>query len=266
MTHALRDPWLKYDRAAEHFQALYAHVADARGQRGVYRVWVEYEPQEGCHLLYLAVQEDPALANEIGLLLGDFTHNARGALDTLTWQLALAHLSREPTEKEAKSIQFPLAKRPEDFASVAVLGLISEDAAERIKAFQPYHAPHPARDPLAVLNWLSNRDKHRLVHPTMMQAVVNHLTFATRPAEIQITRSRVGPIRQKDESSMALQRLYLDPCAAFDPADVEIDVKGEIPFDIPFSGPVENLYAVDLQRVLSRTLEVLVEVGELLRP
>jgi hypothetical protein len=47
----LRDPWLKFDRAAEHLQLLDAKITEVRTKPDVNRAWVEYEPDLGCHLL-----------------------------------------------------------------------------------------------------------------------------------------------------------------------------------------------------------------------
>lgn len=52
----------------------------------------------------------------MGDVIGDILHNLRSALDCLAWQLAITHLGREPTDKEAGIIYFPLADGPAKFA------------------------------------------------------------------------------------------------------------------------------------------------------
>jgi hypothetical protein len=205
----------------------------------------------------------PSRGHEPGLLLGEFVHNARGALDALTWQLAIAHLEREPTEREARSIQFPISKREENFASSKVLPFISEEAGARIEGYQPYKAVDVDRDSLFVLSWLSNRDKHRLVHPSPISAPLAYLRFTTRARDVSIRRSNFGYVGHKGNAGAAVQKLFIDS-PHYVPAEVEVEVHGQPPADVFFGGPVDNLDLADLRRVIARVHEVLADVGLLL--
>lgn len=103
----------------------------------------------------------PQCPQEWGLYVGDAIHNFRCALDHAWWQLALNQLRREPSEKEARSIQFPIVDDPADWKSQRFLKHVDPKAADEAKAFQLYKG----RDELHMLNFLSNRDKHRLIQP-----------------------------------------------------------------------------------------------------
>jgi hypothetical protein len=102
---------------------------------------------------------------EWALIVGDAVQNLRSALDHLMWQLAKRHLSRVPTEQEAKSIQFPEVRRVKDFAGNRYLRYIDTTDVARLKPYQPYKRLNRGElHPLPKLIRLSNIDKHRRLH------------------------------------------------------------------------------------------------------
>jgi len=152
----------KVDHALEHLNSLDADLAGAVGGQA-YAIGGHYKPESAEIDLYALGVEFPVL--EWGVRIGDCLHNLRSALDHITWQLALDHLGREPTDDEAREIQFPLEVKCASFQSAKVRRHISAAHIPMLDQFQPYHAGNDAaRHRLAILHRLSNIDKHRVVH------------------------------------------------------------------------------------------------------
>jgi hypothetical protein len=94
-------------------------------------------------------------------------------LDNLTWQLACKYSGPPPSPIPHKSpwreVAFPIVNRAADWkgSETLKLGLITNKRVrDRIKREQPFVSwkNRPERYPLAVLQELWNRDKHRSVH------------------------------------------------------------------------------------------------------
>jgi len=109
----------------------------------------------------------PEIRDDWGLMVGDAIHNIRCALDHLWWQLAIDHLGRKPTEDEARDIMFPILTHltPEKFRKHRYLKHVCSEAAKKAERFQRYDAGDDQALLLTVLATLSNRDKHREIHP-----------------------------------------------------------------------------------------------------
>lgn len=96
------------------------------------------------------------------VILGDFVHNLRSALDHLVY--ALAALRR----KKPRGTQFPIFLDPCEFQvkGLPYLSGVHEAARTIIEELQPYRVAEPKKHPLTVLAALSNADKHRLLQST----------------------------------------------------------------------------------------------------
>lgn len=100
---------------------------------------------------------------ESALLMGDFIHNLRAALDHAVWAITPAHIQQtRPTE-----VAFPLhstekrytawTKKREDWYGPTVF--------EVLKSSQPFNAVGTGKlHPLHILQFLSNTDKHQLLN------------------------------------------------------------------------------------------------------
>jgi hypothetical protein len=97
----------------------------------------------------------------LGLLVGEFAHHLRSALDNLLWQLVLLR-GGSPTTKT----QFPIYESRERYqASLWMLRGVSADDRAAIEAVQPFQLGDRAADSYpSLLAWLNNVDKHRFVH------------------------------------------------------------------------------------------------------
>jgi hypothetical protein len=158
----------KLDRAKAHVYALHADVYQANGNDGdLVLLGRQYEPES--QAIVYRVKCVPQVRDSWGLLIGDAIHNYRSALDHLWWQLAVKKLGREPTKQEAKDIQFPILGSADDWLCHRYFRHIDPADAANVKPMQPFHHGQPGMfHPLAALNELSNTDKHRFLHPTVI--------------------------------------------------------------------------------------------------
>lgn len=151
---------LKLGRAQEHLDALDADTGRYFAGEP-YRFVREYHP-EGSRVAGLAITEEPP--ERLALVIGDYLHNARAALDYLAWQLVLAS-GITPNGRT----KFPISKDPrlkkKRRSGVVVEPGVSAPILAVVESLQPYHAPDPALHPLWLINELSNIDKHRTLHP-----------------------------------------------------------------------------------------------------
>jgi hypothetical protein len=165
MTLDLSSSLAKLDRAHEHLRVLDAETAafyDGNADEGQpYKVRSEYRPHSRQYVFIVAViREPPPL---LGLLLGDYAHNLRAALDHLVCQLAL------DAGATCDTTQFPICSTHANFVKKAGTYLRGVPPSHRaaIEKMQPYHAREDERDRhfLNVIAWLDNIDKHRVIHP-----------------------------------------------------------------------------------------------------
>jgi hypothetical protein len=149
-----------------------------------YDVFGEYEPGPPEQYVF-KTRFLEAIPATWGIILGDFAHNARSALDHLAYQVVLAGNGGMD-----ERTQFPIVVCPFEWPNQAKSGI--GNASERhigiIESFQPYHRPDlygwnsiwgAIDDPLAVLNRLSNIDKHRVLNAT--PAAISSIGYDVRP-------------------------------------------------------------------------------------
>lgn len=178
----LADAWLKLERAKLHRETLQADIREA-GQGEPYRIPLRQELEKETGILRIRVARLTSRPEKWGVMLGDALHNYRSALDYGWWQLARRHLGREPTEDEAKQIQFPIIRDGGTWDERNHIRWVGRHAARFVGALQP----NPRRDapdtfhPLAVLRRFSNTDKHRNLHPTVHMLHELKITASVAP-------------------------------------------------------------------------------------
>lgn len=102
-----------------------------------------------------------------GLQAGECVHNLRSALDNLAF--ALARLNRDPPERP-KGVAFPIYTEKAIFEKNGRKNIdqLHQSAAQLVENLQPFQRDGsaalgtPDRDALALLQWLSNNDKHQV--------------------------------------------------------------------------------------------------------
>lgn len=106
--------------------------------------------------------------DRIATITGDVVHNLRSALDHLAWRLVVEG-SGEPPEKKAKRIYFPIYKHCNKFSDDLAIRWMTAKHRNSIKPLQPFTQPDPDEHPLAILQDLSNQDKHCLLTPILVR-------------------------------------------------------------------------------------------------
>ena len=214
----------KLARAREHLNALRAAIDEHLDARP-YRIEHERDVQDGDDVFRLFVERPFPLS--LGVIVGDFAHNARSALDHLVYVLSTgAHPDRS---------QFPFALTKASFQSQAADRLrgVPAPALQAIELVQPFrHQPNPHLHPLAALNELSNVDKHRLIH-------ASYATSADEEPDVEVEFVE-GP----DES--AARVIYMPNVALADGAEIlrvrlypaanepDVALKGGVPVAVAF--------------------------------
>jgi hypothetical protein len=151
----------KLERASQHLQTVRTEAAEYI-VAGDYGPRVDFEKSiaerggESGIACRAFLQPGPPL--RLSVLCGDVVHNLRSALDHLANCLVVAN---EGTPKEGPGgTQFPIAS-PEKASIADIEGRgVSDNAMGLVRDVQP-RAPS---DPLAILNGLSNVDKHRTLN------------------------------------------------------------------------------------------------------
>jgi hypothetical protein len=187
---------LKLDRASKHIEALRAEIAAfAAGDPAPLGFRAEppiSRPDGSLHyVLYAIVREDPP--RTLAPIIGDALHNIRSALDQLAYELASLQA------RKSRTTQFPICMDESQFRqadSLRKIASITGDERDLIERVQPYNAIDPPRhDPLAILNKLSNRDKHRLLVPCVAAVNTAESWVASSNAEVNFEFIEPGPVK-----------------------------------------------------------------------
>jgi hypothetical protein len=219
----------KLNRADAHLKALQAEIP-AFFDRDPYSFREDLDCEAGQYSLHIEIREQPPLLWSV--IAGDLVHNLRSALDHLAWQLVLVS-----NNKPSSNTQFPIFSvepvngRPLAKWKRMVAGM-SGPILKCIRHVQPYTAGDQAQDTgLAILNSLSNMDKHRLP-VARVAAVARHDpgSIGLIPVrDIEILDAEIfteRPLEDGDKIAWADVR-----CTGPQP---EVDVKGPIPMHIAF--------------------------------
>lgn len=201
----LAGPWAKVDRAKAHVDDLRAQILAPRdGPEGI-TLKREYE-QERRAVVY-RIESVPQVDEHWGLVIGDAIHNYRCALDHLWFELAVLHLQREPTDTEARSIQFPILSDKGNGARPT----LSYDSCphgqqNEWKYCKPFGEPESPNSihPLWALAELSNIDKHRRIHAVLAVAHQGNLRIPF-PEDMRDCYTEAGRIVDGQQASILIQ-------------------------------------------------------------
>jgi hypothetical protein len=159
--HPLYGPRLKLRRANKHLNAI-KEAIDSFIAGKPYSFVLEPNPQPPAYAIIAKVSQ-LAPDDELGLIIGDFAHNTRSALDLLIQQL-----SQLPIEDKRRFyLEFPIFDCVKDYTSHVkryLAGVVPEQVTI-IEGFQPYkRADRYNDDALGILQVINNADKHRIIH------------------------------------------------------------------------------------------------------
>ncbi len=237
---------LRLERAWEHLQCL---KAECRGwlKPRPYRVYGELDPERRNKLIKVEIFRAPP--PELGLLIGDCLHNMRSALDNLVYDLAIAHRGFPLSKSIAKGSQFPIFKDRDQFMGIGMNQIrgVHPDARVIIESLQPYHRGEKFEyHRLWMLRELSNADKHRLLHPTLLQPAA--MGFFPDEVDLSDITWKLGPV----ENGAEIARY---PYSG--EVDAEMDVAAHFTFHVGFRQgsplpilPTDILNTMDVASVL----------------
>lgn len=195
---------LKLNRAREHVTSLEAEIRSF-GRRHPQPVRLTLRDDPSPQLIPVMVEEvrhpDPVM----GAIVGDALHNFRSALDYVAWELVRqgSQPERREDEPSAEQIGFPIIGRPsrsglepEEYLARTLIHKVPgiQNVHETIvRSHQPYRRRNLAeRHPLALLQKLSNVDKHREVRPVLW-APTQWRLHVEPPADCQVVGVKMGP-------------------------------------------------------------------------
>lgn len=185
--------YLKLDRAEVHIETIRAEIS-AFEERDPSPFGFRAEPtplrdNTIQYDLYAVIREEPP--RELGLIVGDAIQNIRAALDYLVYALA------SPQVRGERRTQFPIYLEQRDFDehSPSMLKGLMPDERDLIERVQPFMASGvPREDPLAILNRLSNRDKHHLLVTMVASVSETDSWVSSNNAEVRFTHLARGAV------------------------------------------------------------------------
>jgi hypothetical protein len=243
---------MKVARANYHLKALQAMSDEYFKVHELYSFAEDHQTQAPWTRVVLSVAEDPP--PHWGVFLGDIVQNLRAALDHLVWRLVPL-----TGAKGTRRTQFPIVcyTRAWQAAQGRNLRGVHKEHRALIRALQPFQSPHsPQRHPLAQVAWLSNIDKHRVVHPTLI------VGGWSAPITLTIVRGTVqdfegfkwiqNPLRPQDGAEVARYlvppgsnaQVQMDYELTVQPAFGEREVTlGEIEYALTYVGDIIESFA-----------------------
>jgi hypothetical protein len=146
----------KIARAGKHLDALDCEIRAVLESKPYSLSRGEFDPTTGDEIIRIKVGQP--LPDEWSDVLGDFASNLRKALDHLVYELA--------GKPERGKTAFPIFRVATEYFGERekYLAGVGKGARTVIDNYQPYHRSNPDDDPLAIIAWLDNADKHRDVH------------------------------------------------------------------------------------------------------
>lgn len=120
--------------------------------------------------------------NEWSIELGEVIYSLRSSLDNLIY--VCAQRFADPPYNPRR-LQFPIIQDSRQYQNTVrdILPQISTDVADLLEKIQPFQRNNtdvegsPEHDPLVLLNWISNHDKHRMPVPFLVppkEIGINH--------------------------------------------------------------------------------------------
>jgi hypothetical protein len=164
---ALSDLQLKLDRAENHLDGLSKEIQDVAENHSV-TIGAQHNELDNTDTAIIT--NVPEVRREWGVMLGDFLHNTRSALDHLVSALVVVS-GGTVTNRH----QFPICDTLQQWQSRVAqasqaqnwLGSVDPSHVAVIETLQPYQ-PTTGLKSLATLARFSNADKHRLIHGTVI--------------------------------------------------------------------------------------------------
>ncbi len=263
MDHPLDGCRAKLARADEHLHTLDAEIpAFLDSNPHTYRGHIDREARR--YVVTVHIHRPPPI--EWSVIVGDFVHNLRSALDHLVWQLVI--VSGNAPRSGPGGNQFPIftykpgdMRRRNNRFNKQLRG-VHPSIRAAIHRIQPYRAGDAAlRRPLAVLADLSNEDKHQAILPS-------YAAIPPQPLENGIDLSPVEliDVAMFERMEIHANKPLVDGAEVMS-ADIEITgpnphvkMQGELPFDVAFGEGMEPM--ASLAAIRNAVNEVVAVLGQ----
>jgi hypothetical protein len=231
----LDGPWAKVDRAVEHLKALDLGCQVFLETKPYY-VAAEFEPDAERHVVLLRVRQGVPIA--LSVVLGDFLHDLRSALDQAAWLLACRSNPLEELWKPnvAKGIDWPFVDDPSKLRHDGLGCRVADDALAVLDRAQPYQGTDSALA-LQRLDALWNIDKHRVVHSGFAILDMSQVKFVPMGIHIEEVPGETELVFDPDRAAVdrtPLAYVTFAPPPEGHPRTAKVDVKGEPTAQIAF--------------------------------
>jgi hypothetical protein len=214
----LSGSWDKLWWAEQHFKTLKAGL-DAILDPKRNPIPFDSYAEDKSRSFVFCIADLPTLTNA-ALMLGDVFHNFRSSLDHMCW--FLVKNGSNPKPKRPNLVQFPMAKSAGDFDDWVDRRLpgVPDEQRAIIKTYQPYRRGKRSKA-IRRLQEFSNRDKHRLVIPSVMAPKTLDMTFDARGCVID----EIEPLLPKTGLKVGtkIARVYVTPIRGATQCEVEMN-------------------------------------------
>lgn len=195
---------LKVDRANEHVNLLDREMV-VWNEKNPSPVRLGFKDDPSPRLIPIVVEAVDQPEPRMGIIIGDVLHNLRCALDYIAFQLVAHGGDPKKLETDAiKHVKFPIVvgptrrgKAPADYLSDGLrnwLPGIRPVHKTIVRRHQPYVRGQSAEThPLALLQKLSNTDKHRRLQPVLMLPTEGGFRVVQEPLGCRVIGLKLGP-------------------------------------------------------------------------
>lgn len=224
----------KIERGKEHLEALQSEIGSFLEGKP-YSIVSDFKSQPGYCVFRARVNATHPI--RWSMLIGDFVHNIRSALDHLVWALALSNRNGDESAiLRPKGVGFPISTDAGDFdrRGRPMIADLSSGHAAAIERLQPYHADDAERHALAVLNDLWNTDKHRTIH--LVNMVIGDQHRSPSVSEVFFENARpIGPIELSLFDGPLVDGAQLGRVPFVTPGPkAKVGMEGKFSFDVAF--------------------------------
>lgn len=211
MSGSLAGPILKLKRAEEHLDQLDSLMTPFIREE-TDRIRVDFDAKAGCKVFALDHPRD--IPPEWGPIIGDVLFCCRSSLDQFANQLAGA-------DRKDRITSWPIHTVPDDFICKGkpAIRKMPPEARTFVENAQPYkRSNRPEYDLLALLNGLSNEDKHR-----QLPVAVTSFEGAAAWGDFEVAGFNWGPV------------VHSEPIFAVYVEGPEVDVPLHLTLEVAFA-------------------------------
>ena len=248
--------WLKVKRAEKHMAEI-GRAAGRYAERHPYEIERIRQPasKHNIHRVKLHITEQPN--SMIAVMLGDFVHNLRSALDHAIVASVPARrrnsasfqvLLEDVWAKDGRKYKVRDPKQRKAFRT-ATRGL-SPEAMAVVKRAQPYNGAEPSHHVFAIISRLENADKHRKL--IVVGAGLDDALLTTSFRGRTLRRPQVGLHQFLEDGAEIQSRLpsVIRPPLRDSEVDVQLDGTAVIQVKVTTPGGNKSPYTYRLSEIM----------------